>query len=90
MTDTKKPEPKTNGGQDAGLERAAGKEEAPEVEEVQKAMDEEQARGYRGTKPDPTPNANYTVAGVIAGKPTPETDATQAEKARRASGPARG
>lgn len=90
MTDAKKPEPKTNGGQDAGIERSAGKEAAPEVEEVQKAMDDEQARGYRGADTDPTPNANYTVAGVVAGKPTPETDNDQAEKARRASGPVRG
>lgn len=42
-------------------------------EEVQERMDEETEQGFRGTKADPTPNENYTVAGVIAGKPTPET-----------------
>lgn len=40
---------------------------------VQKAVDEAEAKGYIGTTPDDTPNENYTVAGVLAGKPTPET-----------------
>ncbi|MCA1569315.1 MAG: hypothetical protein LC798_03125 [Chloroflexi bacterium] len=40
---------------------------------VQKAIDEAEAKGYIGTTPDETPNENYTVAGVLAGKPTPET-----------------
>lgn len=31
-------------------------------------------KGYFGSQVDKTPNANYTVAGVVAGKPTPETD----------------
>lgn len=30
-------------------------------------------KGYLGTTPDPTPNENYTVAGVTSGAPTPET-----------------
>lgn len=42
--------------------------------EVQKKMDVEQEQGFRGTVPDPTPNANYTVAGVTAGAPTPENN----------------
>jgi hypothetical protein len=42
--------------------------------EVQDAMDDATAKGYIGEVPDPTPNAHYTVAGVTAGKPTPETD----------------
>lgn len=29
--------------------------------------------GYVGETPDPTPNENYTVAGVLAELPTPET-----------------
>ena len=29
--------------------------------------------GYRGKQRDETPNEHYTVAGVLAGKPTPET-----------------
>lgn len=35
---------------------------------------ESDGAGYRGVQADTTPNENYTVAGVIAGKPTPETD----------------
>ena len=31
-------------------------------------------KGYFGTQVDQTPNENYTVAGVLAGEPTPETD----------------
>lgn len=46
----------------------------------------EQEQGYRGVAVDPTPNANYTLAGVTAGKPTPETDAKQRAKAREATG----
>lgn len=42
--------------------------------EVQKKMDVETEQGYRGTVPDPTPNANYTVAGVTSGAPTPENN----------------
>lgn len=30
--------------------------------------------GLLGVEVDPTPNEHYTVAGVVAGKPTPETD----------------
>lgn len=35
---------------------------------------ESDGAGYRGVQADKTPNENYTVAGVLAGKPTPETD----------------
>lgn len=42
--------------------------------EVQQKMDVETEQGFRGTVPDPTPNANYTVAGVTAGAPTPENN----------------
>ena len=45
--------------------------------EVQAKMDEETEQGFSGTKADPTPNENYTVAGVTAGAPTPETHAGQ-------------
>jgi hypothetical protein len=41
--------------------------------------------GLLGDEVDPTPNENYTVAGVTAGKPTPETDDKAAADARRAS-----
>ena len=42
-------------------------------EAVQKTLDEQNAKGYRGSQADPTPNENYSVAGVTAGLPTPET-----------------
>ena len=41
---------------------------------INEKLEQEQAQGYRGTVPDPTPNENYTVSGVTSGKPTPETD----------------
>lgn len=41
--------------------------------EVQAKADVETSQGYVGTKVDPTPNEHYTVSGVLAGKPTPET-----------------
>jgi len=51
--------------------------------EVQKRTDAELEQGFRGIETDPTPNENYTVQGVTAGKPTPETDQDHAEKVRR-------
>lgn len=44
------------------------------TEEVQSRVDEETERGFRGVEVDPTPNEHYTVAGVGAGLPTPESD----------------
>lgn len=55
---------------------------APDAE-VQAKVDEETEQGFRGIEVDPTPNENYTVAGVTAGKPTPETDPDHAEAVRR-------
>lgn len=49
---------------------------------VQKLADAETEQGYRGAVSDPTPNENYTVAGVTSGAPTPETDEGAAEEAR--------
>ena len=44
------------------------------TEQVQDQIAKEQAQGYRGGAPvDRTPNENYTVAGVTAGLPVPET-----------------
>lgn len=40
--------------------------------EVQARFDEAAEQGYFGSVPDETPNENYTLAGVTAGKPTPE------------------
>lgn len=64
----------------------AAKKDATEksAEKVQEAVDVETDQGFRGTKVDPTPNDNYTLAGVNSGKPTPETDDKAAEKARAA------
>lgn len=50
----------------------AAKSEAA-AERVEDIVDKENKQGYRGTQVDKTPNENYTVAGVVAGKPTPET-----------------
>ncbi len=52
--------------------------------EVQKQVDEDEARGFRGVEVDPTPNEAYTVTGVTSGQPTPETDDDAAEQARLA------
>lgn len=51
--------------------------------QVQADVDKETDQGFRGIKTDPTPNENYTVQGVLAGKPTPETDPDHAEAVRR-------
>lgn len=56
------------------------------ADQVQEAVDEENEQGFRGTEVDPTPNENYTVAGVTSGKPTPETDEKAADKARGNTG----
>jgi hypothetical protein len=48
--------------------------------DVQAKMDEATEKGYFGITTDPTPNENYTIQGVSAGKPTPETDPKQAAK----------
>lgn len=50
--------------------------------DAQEQVDEEQKKGYRGDKVDPTPNEHYTVPGVLAGLPTPETDPEHAHKVR--------
>lgn len=61
---------------------------APNTEKVEPSTDvagefnADPANGYFGVQVDPTPNENYTVAGVISGKPTPETDPEHAAKVR--------
>jgi hypothetical protein len=50
--------------------------------EVQQVFDEANEKGYFGVTTDPTPDENYTLKGVAAGKPTPETDPAQAAKVR--------
>jgi hypothetical protein len=51
--------------------------------EAQATVDKEEEQGYRGTKVDPTPDENYSVAGVLADKPTPETDADAKAEAEK-------
>lgn len=51
---------------------ASSKDDAGQAE-VQAKFDEAAEKGFFGTVPDETPNENYTVRGVGAGKPTPET-----------------
>jgi hypothetical protein len=54
--------------------------------EVQEKMDVITEQGFRGVEVDPTPNENYTVAGVTSGAPTPETDADAEAEARKSLG----
>ena len=55
-------------------------------DEAQATVDKEEEQGFRGVKVDPTPDSHYTVAGVTAGKSTPETDDKAADKADKATG----
>lgn len=48
--------------------------------EVQEKMDAELERGLVGNEVDQTPNENYTVGGVLAGKPTPESERAKPEE----------
>jgi hypothetical protein len=65
---------------------AAETKSTPLARNLQSTADKETKQGFRGTEVDSTPNENYTVAGVTAGKPTPETDAEQAKNIRIESG----
>ena len=65
-------------------QKAASASTEDTKEQVQEAFDEANERGYFGAVTDPTPNENYTVAGVTSGKPTPETDDKLAAEARKA------
>jgi carbamate kinase len=49
--------------------------------ELQAIIDKESEQGYRGVVADPTPNSAYSLGGVAAGEPTPETHEGQADKA---------
>ncbi|HEY8819240.1 MAG TPA: hypothetical protein VIM25_10535 [Candidatus Limnocylindrales bacterium] len=54
-------------------------------DEAQATVDKEEEQGFRGVKVDPTPDSHYSVAGVLAGKPTPETDPKSKAKADEAA-----
>lgn len=64
-------------------ERKAAAPKDAAQQEVQKAVDKAEERGLLGVEVDPTPNDNYTVAGVLAGAPTPETDPDHARQVRQ-------
>lgn len=57
-------------------------------QQVQQRIDQEVEQGFRGTAVDQTPSENYTVAGVLAGKPVPETASNPREARRKAALPA--
>lgn len=60
---------------------AKKQDSAPDVApDLQKAFDKAEEQGYFGDAVDETPRENYTVAGVTAGKPTPETPAEDSKK----------
>lgn len=42
-------------------------------QDVTNKINEAAKVGYFGHRPDETPHEHYTLPGVIAGKPTPET-----------------
>jgi hypothetical protein len=55
---------------------------ADKKKNVVTSLEEADKVGFLGTKVDPTPNTSYTISGVTAHKPTPETDEKAAEKAK--------
>jgi hypothetical protein len=54
-------------------------------EQVQEQVDEVNELGFRGVEVDTTPNENYSVAGVTAGKPVPEAEADPVAARRKAA-----
>jgi hypothetical protein len=52
----------------------------PDAQRLQDAEDEAVAKGFRGVEVDTTDDHAYTVAGQLAGEPTPETHPEQAAK----------
>lgn len=66
------------------VENLAADADAPGNAEMQKTVDKAEAQGFYGVEVDPTDNEAYTVAGVVKGAPTPETDAKAADKAAEA------
>lgn len=88
MADTEKKEP---AAKPAPIVDAEGERHAAPSAKSDAGRDQAQARmdvindqGFRGVAVDPTPNENYTVAGVTSGAPTPETDVDLEAEARGA------
>lgn len=71
---------------DTTKETTSPKSKGTPLTEVQARMQQELKQGFRGIEIDPTPNENYTFAGVTSGAPTPETDAGSAKAVRIATG----
>jgi hypothetical protein len=65
----------------------APKDVAEAADEVQKVVDQETEQGFRGVEVDMTPNENYTVEGVLAGKDVPEAHADKVAASREATNP---
>lgn len=63
---------KADKGSDNGGENSSDDLGASQVQEM---VNQEQSQGFRGTEVDTTPNENYTLSGVVSGKPVPETSA---------------
>ena len=63
---------------------ATPQSDAGGADEVQRAFDAAEEKGYFGQSPDPTPRAAYSVAGQVSGAPVPETDPEAAAKAEEA------
>lgn len=61
-----------NSGAPESRETSARAEDSG-VAEVQSLFDQAEERGFLGDAVDETPRENYTLPGVVAGKPTPET-----------------
>lgn len=59
---------------DEGAQTSDVTAESLGANQVKEKMDNEQEKGYRGEKADPTPNEHYSVEGVTNDKPTPESD----------------
>lgn len=51
------------------------------MDDLQTRADERNEQGFIGVEVDETDNKAYTVEGVTAGMPTPETDADAAKEA---------
>lgn len=81
----KKEAPKRTGATKEGIQARKGQGDLGAAQ-VQAKSDKETAQGFAGVETDPTPNENYTVAGVTSGAPTPETDRAAAAEARKAAG----
>jgi hypothetical protein len=57
-----------------GTEGQVDEKVNPAQDELQERVDEAERKGFYGVEADPTPDEHYSVSGVTAGKPTPETD----------------